>query len=156
MARTRAPALSSWIETWMVILPTGRPMSLSMILTPSKIRNSLKQLWAKAILLASIVDRSVSVCNLDCHMIGQLATTITYPVMLVTQTGSSIASCLYIATKLASRKLSKQQEQVVIQLYTAFLSHTFDIPDFHKKCFVYQNFQILSFLWLSHTFSLLE
>ncbi len=129
LARTRVPALSSWIETWMVVLPTGRPMALPMILTPSMIGNSLWQLWARATISASIVDRLVSDCYLDCHMIEQLATIITYPVLLLTQTGSTITLCPYILTKLASWKLSifKTQQKKVWYTYTRRL-HNIQIP----------------------------
>ncbi len=48
-------------------------MALPMILTPSMIGNSSQQLWARAIILASMVDIAVSDFNLDHHIIGQLA-----------------------------------------------------------------------------------
>ncbi len=106
MATTRAQALSLWIKTGMVVLPTGTPMALLTILTPPIIGNILQQLQAMEIISACMVDRVVSDCNLDCHMTGQLATIITYPGLLFTQTGSSISLFPYIPAKSASRKQS--------------------------------------------------
>ena len=54
---------------------------------------------------ASIVDSTVSVCNLDCHK-TQFATVITNQVLLLTQKGSLEFLCPYIPAKSASGQQS--------------------------------------------------
>ncbi len=47
--------------------------------------------WAKAIISASMLDKAVSDWNLDCYMIRKPATIYMYPILLLTQTRSSMA-----------------------------------------------------------------
>ncbi len=84
-----------------------------------------------------MVNGAVSDCNLDCHIIQQLATIIT--VLLLTQKESSIASLPYIPAKLASRKTINLQEffkrfydQSLIRSSFQIATNSFEDVFFHK------------------------
>ena len=70
----------------MVILPIGSLTDFVTELTMSIIGNSSLQHAERAIISASIIDRAVSVCNLDCQKTGQSAKVMMNPVQLLAQT----------------------------------------------------------------------
>jgi len=66
----------------MVVLPIGSLTDFVTELTMSIIGNSSLQHAERAMVSASIVDRAVSVCNLDCQKTGQSAKVMMNPVQL--------------------------------------------------------------------------
>ncbi len=76
----------------MVVFPIGRLTDFVTELTMSIIGNSSLQHAERAIILASIVDRAVSVCNLDCQKTGQSAKVMMNPVRLLAQAGPVCSS----------------------------------------------------------------
>ncbi len=74
---SRATALSSWIDTFIVALLTDR---LTLALNKKTIfimGNSSQQPWAREMTSTSIIESAVSVCNFNYHKIGELATVMT-------------------------------------------------------------------------------
>ncbi len=81
------------------------PMALHMVMLPSIMRTSLHEISARLKISAFMVGRTVSYCNSGCYVTGQLIAMITDTILLVAQTGFSIASCKCIWAKSALRKL---------------------------------------------------
>jgi hypothetical protein len=69
----------------MVVFPIGNLTDFVNELTISIVGNSSLQHAERAIISASIVDRAVSVCNLDCQKTGQSAKVMMNPVRLMVQ-----------------------------------------------------------------------
>jgi hypothetical protein len=88
LANTSAPELSSWMETFMVLFPIGRLVASANKRTMSMMGNSSLQHAEKAMILASIMDRAVSVCYFDCQNNGHSAKVMMNPVWLLVQAGS--------------------------------------------------------------------
>ena len=65
------------METFIVVSPMGIPTAPIRSLAISTTGNSSRQLWANTITSASIVERSVHVCNFDCQRTGQFVKVIT-------------------------------------------------------------------------------
>jgi len=72
----------------MVVFPIGSLTDFVTELTMSIIGNSSLQHAERAVILASIVDRAVSVCSLDFQKTGQSAKAMINPVRLLGQAGS--------------------------------------------------------------------
>ncbi len=88
LANTSAPELSSCMETFTVVFPIVRFMASAIKQTMLMIGNSSLQQMNRAMILASIFDRAVSVCNFDCHNTGQSAKVMINPVQLLAHAGS--------------------------------------------------------------------
>jgi len=72
----------------MVVLPIGKLVALANKRTMSMMGNSSLQHADSNIISASIVDRAVSVYNLDCQNTGHSAKVMMNPVRLFAQAGS--------------------------------------------------------------------
>ena len=89
---------------WRKQRQTCLQLSSSNIVCCNLIRTLLSlQHAARAIIVASIVDRAVSGCSFDCHKTGQFAKVMMNPVQLLAQIGSIYSSWPYISAKSASR-----------------------------------------------------
>ncbi len=72
----------------MVLFPIGRLVATANEQTMSMIENSSLQHAERAMILASIMDRAVSVCNFDCQNTGHSAKVMMNPVQLLAQARS--------------------------------------------------------------------
>ena len=72
----------------MDVILIGRLTDSVRDLTMSMIGNSSLQQADRAMILASIVDKAISVCSLDCHSTGHSAKVMMNPAQLLEQAGS--------------------------------------------------------------------
>ena len=91
----------------MVVCPKRKLVASANKQTMSMMGNSSLQHADNAIISASIVDRAVSVCNLDCQNTGHSAKVIMNPVRLFAQAGSVCDLCDH--TSLQSQRQDKHQ-----------------------------------------------
>ncbi len=86
----------------MVVFPIWRLVASANKQTMLMMGNSSLQHAERAVILASIVDRAVSVCNFDCQNMGHSAKVTMNPVRLLAQAGTVWSSWPYIPAKSAS------------------------------------------------------
>ena len=86
----------------MVVCSIGSLTEFVTELIMSIIENSSLQHTARAMILASIIVRAISVCSYFCHKKGQSAKAMMNPVHFLVQAGSVCSSRPYIPTKPAA------------------------------------------------------